>query len=207
MHNISITFDWDGVITNPIQSILDYYGIKNVNYYDIKKYNLSDIFPNIKEKDIFKLFDSKFMYSNETQFMKDIDNNGNEYTVSDLIQELIEDKNDVFINSKGTKKNETLKMKFIRNRMLFFNINNLTVTGHEIKDKRDVDTDIFIDDKYSNLISATAKVKICFAPFGKKNEWNKESFDKRNDIVIAKSVYGLRDIIYKNIRRLKEIKL
>lgn len=207
INNISITFDWDGVITNSVQSILDYYEIKNVNYYDIKKWNLSDIIPDITEEDVFKLFDSKFMYSDTTQFIKDIDSDGNEYNVKDLIEELICDKNDIFINSKGTMKNETLKMKFIRNRMLFFNINNLTVTEHAIENKKDVNTDIFIDDKYSNLISATAKVKICFSMNGVENEWNKGSFDKNNNIIIAKSVYELRKIIYDNIRKLKGIKL
>lgn len=151
---INIFIDFDNTIVNSTKKLIELLNLKhntNINWEDVKKYNCTDVFPNVSHEEILNIFNNK-------DFFKELDifNNFNET--------LIKYKNycNYYICTIGTKNNLSLKKKWCYKNMPitygFYGIEKLDMN----KESVDMVDGIIIDDHIQNLRSSNAKYKILF---------------------------------------------
>lgn len=160
--------DFDGVIVNTIQKIVELYNKDFVAYKKYKPVNWVDVNTwDFKELEAATC-DQINHYFNQPRFFENLE------TIPLAINTIntLSINNDVTIVSSGYSPNLLLKEKWCKRQFLpsvkFIGVN---LKEHSDKSHIDMSDGIFIDDSSHNLITSNAKIKICF---GDEYEWNKD---------------------------------
>lgn len=184
MEPINLFLDFDSTIVNTSEVVLE---ILNKNFHkdfkieELKKYDYSDLFPEVNGLILRKIFHSDYFFSK----LKFIDG------CFDIIGKYPE-RFRVTIVTKTSKPIDVKKTLWL-NEHYPKNL-DYTVTfvyPFEEKNKVDMSGGVFIDDVIDNIRISNAKVKILYAP--NSTEWNK--YDNLDEIYVASSWKEINDIL------------
>ena len=161
MNNIYI--DFDETLTNSISSILyilnKQYGT-NVKAEEVKSWDFTDCFPNLKVEELENLFSSDDFFKHLTwkPYMKSLLYLTSKYNIT--------------IVTKGDKINLQKKQQWLKEQG-FEHINFIGLDLQISKGMIDMSDGIFIDDNQWNLQESNAKYKLLFENYT-NCEWNNE---------------------------------
>jgi 5'(3')-deoxyribonucleotidase len=167
-----IFIDCDGTLINSLKiltTILNSRYNTNVQWEDVREYNLKDQFPQVSIQEILEIFDSNsFFLMAMNEIFPDC-----KRVVSRLCKDF-----DVNVLSIGTADNISKKSLFISS--LFPEIQNcIFLVQSNIKMDKSIvkmgKQDTIIDDCVSNIISSSAGNRLLFSYKGIENNWNKNS--------------------------------
>lgn len=161
----NIFIDFDGVISNTIETIVSLYNEDYCNYHDYKEVHWSDInsweFTELncaKPEEIDKYF-SQYRFFNNIILMPNV-----EYAIFKMLE-----KYDITVVSMGSAENLIRKYDWIKGNMPQVNFIGCQFSQNEDKSHIDMSGGIFIDDLAKNLETSNAETKICF---GDIYPWN-----------------------------------
>lgn len=163
--------DFDDTIVNSLETCVDYLNKiydTNVKATDIKKWDMSDKFPmmerDIKNGIIVDPFESEYFWNHLE--LRD--------GALNMLKEMDKGVFDIFIVSKGTKKNLEKKIRFIRENIMTYGIKVqfIPLKLNDVKVVRCTRKDsLSIDDNADYLRESNASIKILFKAFDNV-EWN-----------------------------------
>lgn len=136
----------------------------NKDYRDLKKFDFSDLFPDVASETKERIFFSKSFYINIEKF-QDVDR---------VLMEISKKFSIVFI-TKGATQSLQAKEKWLKNN-LYSGIEYKFIGLPIFSDKTEIDmtNGIMIDDQVEYLEKSNAAIKILFSDKRNETEWNNE---------------------------------
>lgn len=164
---ITVFIDIDNTIVNFSKQIVEKLNellSMNKDYNELKKFDFSDLFPDVDSEIKERIFYNKNFYVNIEKF-QDVDR---------VLMEINKKFNIVFI-TKGTTESLQAKEKWLKNN-LYSGIKYKFIGLPIFSDKTEIDMSkgIMIDDQIEYLIKSNALIKILFSDKRNETEWNNE---------------------------------
>jgi len=176
-NKIPVYLDFDNTIVDSTERLiflLNQYYNTNKNYKDVKRYNCSDLFPNITQNLILDMFDKEEFF--------------NDLSIFPNCKEVLlkyKENFDYQITTICTEKSLIHKKEYL-NKELFpciFTLNGIIKNGTG-KEMIDMSNGIIIDDHIDNIRSSNAKYKILYK--GELDtEWNQ--FEISDNCFVARN--------------------
>ena len=163
MDKIKLFLDFDSTLVNTNEVALNILNNKYGTSYkieELKKYDYSDLFPDVNSMILKRIFESDELFENIT-FV--------EYCFDYI--ELHPDDFDITIVTKSTENIDPKKALWLNENFpsgLDYRVE--FIRPYESKSKVDMSGGIFIDDVTDNLLESNAPMNILYAP--NKTEWN-----------------------------------
>lgn len=165
----TLYIDFDNSIVNSTKELVRLLNKKfntNKNWLDVREYNCTDVFPNVKRENIIEAFDNKDFFT-ELQFFPN---------VLSTLETFKNDFNYVIVTI-GTKDNLSHKKTFLRDNFPlnydFYGIEKLDMG----KGCLDMSDGIIIDDHIDNLRTSNARFKLLYKG-DYDTSWNCQNWNK-----------------------------
>lgn len=183
---MNLYIDFDNVIVNSSEIVMQLLNEKyktNKKYSKLKKYDFSDLYPNISYWDIEKSFE-------DDEFFKRI----KKYSFFDYVISVLDpEKDNLYIVTIGTEDNLVKKLKWSDTNIDYdFSFRGILNNGHNDKSSVDMSDGIMIDDNIECLRSCNAKIKILF---DKEEKWEWSKADINDDVYIVHNWEEIYSII------------
>lgn len=186
-NKIKLFLDFDETLVKTIKSFVDVKNSidgSNVDYRDCKKWDFTDVFPNLTKEEMYEIFDSFDFFDRLELFEGAVD----------TLVELMDCYEYNFV-TMGKQANLFRKEYFLIDKLIdFASYGFIAVDEEKYSDKSHVDMEdsIFIDDRIDNLRTSNAKVKILFKAY---NDFEWQQVEPNEDIYIVNTWSEIRDIL------------